>query len=106
MSFKNRLKELRSELDITQRDLADKINSSKSKVSMWESGQRDPSTDDLLLISNIFDVSVDYLLGKTEIRKYSDSIIAFNTLDTEGLDDQEIEFVRSVIETMKAKHKK
>lgn len=63
MTFSESLKSLRLKNNMTQKELAIKINASKSKVGMWESGKRDPSSDDLILLSKIFDVTVDYLLG-------------------------------------------
>ena len=68
MNFPEQLKKLRLEYDMTQKELADKINSSPSKVGMWEAGKRDPNTEDLILLCKIFDVSSDYILGKSEIR--------------------------------------
>src|SRR5699024_8912061 len=44
-----------------------KLNVSQSTVAMWETGRRDPSTDDILKISKLFSVSSDYLLGSTNI---------------------------------------
>ena len=68
MNFPEQLKKLRLEYNMTQKELADKINSSPSKVGMWEAGKRDPNTEDLILLCKIFDVSSDYILGKSEIR--------------------------------------
>lgn len=62
------LKSLRLDNNMTQKELAIKINSSKSKVGMWESGKRDPSSDDLILLSTIFDVTIDYLLGNSDTK--------------------------------------
>ncbi len=67
--FSNILKQLRKENGYTQSELAKLINSSTSKVAMWETEKRDPVKEDLLILSEIFDVSIDYLLGKTDIRK-------------------------------------
>lgn len=68
--FSSRLKELRKKRGLTQTELAKLLNSSLSKVAMWETQKRDPIMDDLLKLSDIFDVSTDYLLGKTDIKKY------------------------------------
>lgn len=103
MLFKDRLKEVRIKNNLTQKDLADKLNSSKSKISMWETGQRDPNSDDLLLLSSIFDVSIDFLLGNNY---QSDVISAFSTVNTDGLSDEDIEAVRSIVEALKKKHGK
>jgi len=77
MEFSYRLKELRESKGMTQKELADLLNdlitnSSSSKiytqtVSYWENG-REPSYEILIILSNIFDVSLDYLLGKSDCK--------------------------------------
>lgn len=104
--FNQRLKELRSEKGFEAQYVAEKLNVAKSTYSGYENGKSNPSFEILQAIASLFDVSVDYLLGRTNLRQYSDSIIAFNTLDVEGLDDDEVEALKNIIETMKAKHKK
>lgn len=66
--FSNILKQLRKEKGYTQSELAKLINSSTSKIAMWETEKRDPVKEDLVILSEIFDVSVDYLLGRTDNR--------------------------------------
>lgn len=61
--FSKRVKELRKKADLTQSDLAKKINSSTSKIAMWETEKRDPTNEDLMVLSKLFNVSTDYLLG-------------------------------------------
>ena len=61
-----RLKLLRSNKGLTQEQLAKELNTSKSSVAMWEIGQRDPDSDTIILIADFFDVSTDYLLGKSD----------------------------------------
>lgn len=64
----NRLKELRLEKGLLQSDIAKKINKSDRAVGLYERGERDMGTDTLSILSDLFDVSIDYLLGKTDIR--------------------------------------
>ena len=66
--FSMRLKLLRKESNLTQEDLAFKINVSRQAVASWEIGRSEPSLDILLKLSDFFMVSTDYLLGKTNIR--------------------------------------
>lgn len=68
----NRIKFLREELNMTQQELADKLNGAKSTVAMYEKGDRKPSMEVLLKLSEIFDCSIDYLLGKSDIRNPED----------------------------------
>ena len=60
-----RLKELRKQAGLNQSELADKLGISTSAIGMYEQGRRDPDTQILIKIANIFNVSLDYLVGKS-----------------------------------------
>lgn len=62
----DRLKYLRSTRDLTQRDLAEKINVTSGAVGMYESGKRFPNNEVLNRIADYFNVTADYLLGRTD----------------------------------------
>lgn len=62
MKLSEKLLKLRKENGMSQEDLAEKLNTSRQAISKWENGQGFPETEKLLMIANIFDVSVDYLL--------------------------------------------
>ncbi|MBR1975002.1 MAG: helix-turn-helix transcriptional regulator [Clostridia bacterium] len=64
--FKERLKELRQEKNLSQQDLGNLVNMSKMAISHWEKGHSEPSISQLIILSNYFEVSVDYLIGKTD----------------------------------------
>lgn len=64
--FAERLNYLREQNGISRRQLAERLNVSIRLISYWENGQRECDFDTLLRLSDIFDASVDYLLGKTE----------------------------------------
>ena len=64
----NRIKELRIEKGLLQSDIAKYINKSERIVGFYEKGQRDPNTETLLMLSELFGVSVDYILGKSDVR--------------------------------------
>ena len=64
----NRIKELRKEINMTQSELAKKLNVAQNTISNWENESRDVDNESLVKLSEIFDVSVDYLLGKTDIK--------------------------------------
>ena len=64
--FKERLKELRIEKNLTQDKLAKLVGMSKMTISHWESGYCEPSIAQLIMLSNLFEVSVDYLVGKID----------------------------------------
>ena len=65
--FKERLKELRIEQGLSQQELGKMINMSKMAISQWESGHSEPSISQLIFLSELFEVSVDYLIGKSNI---------------------------------------
>ena len=72
----NRLKELRKEKKLTQKELADKINVSKITVLRWENGERQIKPGKAQQLADFFGVSVGHLLG------YSDKVNAkANLLD-------------------------
>ena len=71
MSFGNILKKLRQGYDLTQEDLAKKINTSRSNIANYENDKNMPSIDVLNKLSEIFNCSIDYLLGKSNVRNTS-----------------------------------
>lgn len=70
MYFGIRLKQLRIEKGLTQKELGDRLNISDRVIGYYESEDRFPKDEQTLRdLSDIFNVSVDYLLGRTDIRK-------------------------------------
>ncbi len=65
----DRIRNLRDSEDIQQVDFAKKIGVSNVVLSRYESGERRPDYDTLLKIAEYFDVTTDYLLGKSENRE-------------------------------------
>lgn len=59
-----RIRELRSEYTMTQKKLANRLALTPKMVSFYELGQRTPPMDIILKLSDIFNVSTDYLIGK------------------------------------------
>ena len=64
----NRIKMLREENSFTQLDLANRLNCSKSVIGLYESETRKPSMEVLVKLSEIFNCSIDYILGKSDVR--------------------------------------
>lgn len=60
-----RIRDLREDRDLKQKQLAAYLNCSQQVYSNYELGQRDIPTDVLIRLSAYYDVSVDYLLGLT-----------------------------------------
>ncbi len=69
-----RLKELRDEKNLLQKDIAKYLNISTSAYGYYEQGKRNPDTETVKNLADFFGVSADYLLGRTNNRKgYVDS---------------------------------
>ncbi len=62
----SRLRDLREDNDLTQRQLADHLNCSQVCYSRYELGQRDIPTDILIKLARFYDVSIDYILRQTD----------------------------------------
>lgn len=72
-NFPQKLKELRKEKKLTQTELASKLNISQKSYSNWESGKVEPTLDNIIKLANILDVTVDYLLGRSD--NFSNTIV-------------------------------
>ncbi|MDY5577673.1 MAG: helix-turn-helix transcriptional regulator [Lachnospiraceae bacterium] len=94
MNIGEKLKALRIEKHLTQKQVADRIGLAISAVSSYESGTRYPSYDVLVKLARIYHVSTDYLLGITDTRN----------IDVTGLNDNEIELVSQLVDMLKSKH--
>lgn len=68
-----RIKRLRLEKGITQEQLGNVLNKTKNSISQYESNKREPDLQTLKEISVFFDVSIDYLLSRTDDIKISES---------------------------------
>ena len=65
--FGKRLQELRKEHRLNQKDFANAIGYSQSQISQWETGVNEPTASALTKIADYFNVSVDFLLGRSDI---------------------------------------
>ena len=63
MDTKNILLQLRTQKGLSQEDLAEKVFVTRQAVSRWETGETTPNTQTLKLLSDLFDVSINTLLG-------------------------------------------
>lgn len=107
MSFGNILKKLRQDANLTQEELANKLNSSRSNIANYENDKNMPSVEVLDKLSGIFDCSVDYLLGKSATRKeiqIDDIDIAFAS-GIKGLNEENKAIAKSILEGLLAKQK-
>lgn len=94
--FCERLKRLRLEKGMTQKQLAERVSLATSAISSYESGNRYPTYDVLIKFTRIFHVSTDYLLGNERGR----------TLELTGLSEESIEIVDRLVEKLRVCDKK
>ena len=104
--FCNRLKTLRKENNLTQSELGSKFHLNKSSISKYENGTQMPESDMLEKIADYFNVSIDYLLGRSEVKKDNPIVSnAFHSISTDGLDKKDIEMIKSMVERLRESHK-
>ncbi len=90
--FKERFRTLRKERGLTQLDLAEKIGVDRGTIIAWENGGKDPRGIEMLVnISSALTVSVDYLIGLTDIQSPSTTIRAI--CEYTGLSEKSIEYL-------------
>lgn len=73
-TFQERMKQLRKEKNLTLDKLSDILNTTKATLSRYENGLRVPNIEFIRELANVFNVSVDYLLGKTDVRNQEELI--------------------------------
>lgn len=92
-NFAYRFKELRLENDMTQGDIANKFNNiyhttfNKSTISQYENGKRKPDISILENWAEFFDVSIDFLLGHIDIKRYNTETTTLTDTEQILLDD-------------------
>ncbi|MDO6230880.1 helix-turn-helix transcriptional regulator [Streptococcus parasanguinis] len=109
MEFSERLKKLRKDTGLTQVDVASKLGISQQAYASWERGIKKPTQENLVKLSKILNVSVDYLLGNTENKQTSDvleNIELLFRMNSKGLTEEEKEiFKKELIEFMDKRRK-
>lgn len=86
-------KELRVQHNLTQVELANKLKISKSAISMYETGNREPDFETLENIADFFNVDMNYLLGKTKYTTAVHTIAAHH--DEEDWTEDELEEIEN-----------
>ena len=69
--FKERFISLRKQNKLTQAELADELEITRSLLASWETGRRIPDAIHLVMISRFFNISIDYLLGISDSKQKS-----------------------------------
>lgn len=86
-----RIKALRIANNLTQAELARKLNITRASVNAWEMGISNPSTDLVVALAKIFKVSTDYLLG----------VPAAPSIDIKGLNVADVDIVYNLINRLR-----
>lgn len=94
VKFGEKLKELRLENNLTQKQLAERLGIANSIISYYESGNRFPSYDVLVKISKTFHVTCDYLLGIEKAK----------TIDVSELSWEDVKVVEQVANALRRKN--
>ncbi len=69
MNYKIKLRDLREDHDLKQEDLAKLLNCTQACYSNYENGKRDIPSEVLRMLAGFYNVSIDYLLGLTNIKE-------------------------------------
>lgn len=73
--FHERLRDLRASRKLTQKELAEKLGlTNTSTISKYESGETKPSVEIIDKLADLFGVTADYLMGRSEEKKSSDDL--------------------------------
>ena len=107
--FTERLKALRKEAGLTQKELAKQIETSQPSYQYWEKGTRKPSRENIKKLATIFNVSTDYLLGNSDIKNPEDELsnveILFRKTSKNMTPEQKEVFQRELLEFMEIRRK-
>lgn len=101
----NRLKFLREEKGLFQSDIAKILGVSVAAIGFYENEKRDMSPETIIKLAEYFNVSTDYLLGKSDVRNPEEikNIKHANSsgLNTDGLDNEDLEELQRQIDYIK-----
>lgn len=92
------IKFFRDQAGLTQVELADKLNTSRSNVGKWESGRAHPDVESLMNMSRLFQVSIDHLTGNHSF--HNDLLNEFKRMygsDTPSFDDEVAELIEYIM---------
>ena len=102
--FQERLKSMRLETKLTQKELAEKLKIGQNTYSYWEKGIRKPVGENLNKLANFFNVSTDYLLGNSNIKDQKQfdedlekSLDTFKSFDGKPMYDEDREKIREFL---------
>ena len=107
-SFGERLRELRIEKNLTQEELANNFGLHKTRISQYELNKRQADDEMKKKFAKYFNVSLDWLMGLTDIRNYTDdpniTIALHSDTDYDDLPDEAIKEIHGFIDYIKQKY--
>lgn len=106
MEFRDRLKDLREQKQMTQEDLGELLSVTKGTISKYENGNLQPSNEALKFLADFFNVTTDFLLGRTDIKNpYEPNTIAAHH-DGEEWTEEELKDIEKFKEFVKSRRAK
>ena len=105
--FAERLKTLRLEAKLTQKEISNRLEISQPTYQRYEKSEREPNQEMLQKISSLFNVTIDYLFGNTDNRNTSNidddlekSLDTFKSFDGKPMSDHDREKIREILKEM------
>lgn len=100
--FGQRIKKLRNDNGYSMEELAQKIGVTKSSINMWENGGSVPKENILILLSKLFNVSIDYLLGNEimEEKVPENRKLHYIQRNLEKLDKEKLDKAEKILRTV------
>lgn len=103
----NRIRQLREEFNISQAELGKRLNKTQQQISLYEKGINELDIDGYIILSKLFNCSIEYIAGKSNIRNIEElknTKFANNGgLNTEGLDEEDLLELQKQIDYIKWK---
>ncbi len=97
MTIADRIQSLRKSKGMSQEELADAAGVSRQAVSKWESEQSTPDLDKVIILSEIFDVTTDYLLRGIEPAESNDHKTMADVVDSKLLTEKNSKRAKSIL---------
>lgn len=110
MGFPERLKALRLEANLTQKDMAEKFDISQQAYAKWEMKSANPTKNVITKLASIFNVTVDYLVGNSDYRtkeeeELSEVELLFRATSLDMTDEEKAVFKQELLDFMKERQK-
>lgn len=99
METGKRISDLRKRRGLNQEQLAEKLSVSPSTIAMWETNKRALKDDSLKQLADFFNVSTDYLLGRTDDKEKAPTLVAAHLDD--DLTKEQLDEVKNFIDFIK-----